>query len=464
MAKKELENKLIAAIRVRGRVNVRESIRNTLERLNLKRVNNLALIKGTSSTIGMLHKCNDYITYGEVSKDTLAKLFAKKGIALDDKSISDLINGLKSPKELGIKIPIRPPPFRIFLELDGSKSLEELMEEVLEKKKYIDVAVIGFPNGHFDVDEVRKKVSKLRDILPVGIDSASTEELIEGVKAGASFVFNLNEENLEKLESIRNLSAFVIAPLSVENKADLTLKIYERAKKIGFEKLILDPILSPPLLGVVDSIIDYKKVRESVSEPMLMGILNVTELIDADSVGINALLTSIAGELGIGNLLTMENGKTVGSVFEVKKATQMVSISLTQKKLPKNIGVDLLILKDKKRYQENPIDIINPEVVKGHEEPKMMDNGFVKIIKDDKWIYLTWYGKERFTIIGDDGLTIGRKLVQRTNINPEHAIYIGYELAKAEIALKLNKNYVQDKPLFKYDKGDDSINNNEGDD
>jgi len=364
----------------------------------------------------------------------------------------------------GIKIPIRPPPFRIFLELDGSKSLEELMEEVLEKKKYIDVAVIGFPNGHFDVDEVRKKVSKLRDILPVGIDSASTEELIEGVKAGASFVFNLNEENLEKLESIKNLSAFVIAPLSVENKADLTLKIYERAKKIGFEKLILDPILSPPLLGVVDSIIDYKKVRESVSEPMLMGILNVTELIDADSVGINALLTSIAGELGIGNLLTMENGKTVGSVFEVKKATQMVSISLTQKKLPKNIGVDLLILKDKKKYQENPIDIINPEVVKGHEEPKMMDNGFVKITKDDKWIYLTWYGKERFTIIGDDGLTIGRKLVQRTNINPEHAIYIGYELAKAEIALKLNKNYVQDKPLFKYDKGDDSINNSEGDD
>jgi hypothetical protein len=34
MVKKELENKLIAAIRVRGRVNVRESIRNTLERLN----------------------------------------------------------------------------------------------------------------------------------------------------------------------------------------------------------------------------------------------------------------------------------------------------------------------------------------------------------------------------------------------------------------------------------------------
>ena len=88
MAKKELENKLIAAIRVRGRVNVRESIRNTLERLNLKRVNNLTLIKGTSPTIGMLHKCNDYITYGEVNRDTLAKLFAKKSIALDEKSVN----------------------------------------------------------------------------------------------------------------------------------------------------------------------------------------------------------------------------------------------------------------------------------------------------------------------------------------------------------------------------------------
>ncbi|MGC8662231.1 MAG: uL30 family ribosomal protein [Candidatus Micrarchaeia archaeon] len=111
MAKKELENKLIAAIRVRGRVNVRESITNTLNRLNLKRVNNLSLIKGSKSNIGMLQKCNDYITYGEISKELLSKVLEKKGMKIEGASLDSLINCAKSPKELNIKMPIkmRPP-------------------------------------------------------------------------------------------------------------------------------------------------------------------------------------------------------------------------------------------------------------------------------------------------------------------------------------------------------------------
>ncbi|MGC9099087.1 MAG: uL30 family ribosomal protein [Candidatus Micrarchaeia archaeon] len=110
MAKKELENKLIAAIRVRGRVNVRESISTTLERLNLKRVNNLSLIRGSKSSIGMLQKCNDYITYGEISKDVLRKVLEKSGMNIEEDSLENLFNGSKTPKELGIKMPIRMRP------------------------------------------------------------------------------------------------------------------------------------------------------------------------------------------------------------------------------------------------------------------------------------------------------------------------------------------------------------------
>lgn len=351
-----------------------------------------------------------------------------------------------------VKIPVVPPPFRIFLEVDATKPRRELEDEVLEKIDFIDVLVLGFPNGHNDLDDVRSKVASLRELIPVAIDSASPEELIEGVKAGAGFVFNLNEENIEKLEVIKKDASFVIAPYSTENRAEITLKLYERAKQKGFEKVVLDPVLSPPLYGVVESIIEFKKVREAIKdEPMLMGILNVTELIDADSVGVNALMTTIAGELGVGNLLIMDKGKTRGSALEVKKASQMVSIAMKEHKVPKDLGIDLLILKDKKRgkVDTSSTDLYSPEIVEGHIEPKDMDEGFVKIVKDNKYIYLNWYGKQKFTLIGADGLSIGRRLLEKTRVNAEHALYIGYELAKAEIALNLGKEYIQDKPLFK---------------
>ncbi|MBB5252865.1 dihydropteroate synthase-like protein [Sulfurisphaera ohwakuensis] len=348
----------------------------------------------------------------------------------------------------GLKIPRYPPPFRIFIEFDASKDIEFLLGEAKRVSNYVNVIVLGFPNGHEDLDEVRKKVTKFREEgYIVGIDSASTKELIEGAKAGADFIFNLNEDNINELAVIKD-KAFVVAPLSIENRANVTFNLYRKAKEIGFEKLILDPILSPPMVGLVDSIFEYKKLRDLTDAPMLMGILNVTELIDVDSIGVNALLTAIAGELKIGNLLIMEHGKTRWSSYEVNIATKMISVSLHKKSLPKDLGLDLLILKDKKRIKEK---IRNPEdylFINEHIEPKNMDKGFVVIKVADK-IYLEWKGKENIKISGTDGLSIGRKLIElKKDINNEHSLYIGYELAKAELAFKLDKNYIQDEPLF----------------
>ncbi|BFH73614.1 dihydropteroate synthase-like protein [Sulfurisphaera javensis] len=349
----------------------------------------------------------------------------------------------------GLKIPRYPPPFRIFIEINASKDVNFILSEAKRVSSYVNVIVLGFPNGHEDIDEVKNKIIKLKDEgYIVGIDSSSTKELIEGAKSGADFIFNLNEENIEKLDVIKN-HAFVIAPLSIENRAEVTLQIYKKAVEKGFEKLILDPILSPPIVGLVNSIIEYKKLRELTDAPMLMGILNATELIDADSVGVNALLTSIAGELGVGNLLIMDHNKTRWSSYEVNTATKMISIALKEKSLPKDLGIDLLILKDKKKVKDKIEEKEKYFEINEHIEPKRMDKGYVRIKVDDK-IYLEWIGKERVKISGLDGLSIGRKLLEQVkDINNEHALYIGYELAKAEIALKIDKNYIQDEPLFK---------------
>lgn len=106
----KIENKLLAVIRVRGRVGVRQSIAETLNRLNLKRVNNLTVIFGNKSNLGMIQKCNDFVTYGEISEEILQNLFESKGIKLEKEDLTSIQNGRKSLKSIINKnITMHPP-------------------------------------------------------------------------------------------------------------------------------------------------------------------------------------------------------------------------------------------------------------------------------------------------------------------------------------------------------------------
>ncbi len=109
--KATIENKLLAVIRVRGRVGVRQSIKETLSRLNLNRINNLAILFGNRSNIGMIRKCNDFVTYGEISDELLQRLFSGTGTAPTKEDIEGLRAGKKPAKSM-VKIPIRLHPPR----------------------------------------------------------------------------------------------------------------------------------------------------------------------------------------------------------------------------------------------------------------------------------------------------------------------------------------------------------------
>lgn len=110
MAKKNLENKLLAVVRVRGRTKVRQSITETLNRLNLKKVNNLVLLFGSKSNIGMLNKCVDFVTFGEVNNETLENLLKKNGVEAKKETIEELVKGKKTPREVGGITPIKMHP------------------------------------------------------------------------------------------------------------------------------------------------------------------------------------------------------------------------------------------------------------------------------------------------------------------------------------------------------------------
>jgi large subunit ribosomal protein L30 len=78
-----------AVVRVRGKVHVRKDIADTLKLLNLTRVNHCTVIDNRPEYKGMINKAKDYITWGEITPETLKKLITKRGRLKGDLRITD---------------------------------------------------------------------------------------------------------------------------------------------------------------------------------------------------------------------------------------------------------------------------------------------------------------------------------------------------------------------------------------
>lgn len=78
-----------AVIRVRGTVNVHPKIKKTLDLLNLSRVNHCVLVPEHDPVKGMLQVAKDYVTWGEASNETIAKLLEKRGKRSGDVALTE---------------------------------------------------------------------------------------------------------------------------------------------------------------------------------------------------------------------------------------------------------------------------------------------------------------------------------------------------------------------------------------
>ena len=78
-----------AVVRVRGNINVRRTIRDTLNMLRLNKVNHCVIIPESEEYKGMLTKVKDYVTWGEVDQDALNNLLISRGKLQGDLPITD---------------------------------------------------------------------------------------------------------------------------------------------------------------------------------------------------------------------------------------------------------------------------------------------------------------------------------------------------------------------------------------
>ena len=267
------------------------------------------------------------------------------------------------------------------------------------------------------------------------------------------------EEVLPYLEE-KNIPAVILptdysknwVPETVDERVHSIEELRKKCGKIDvIADLILDPVNSS---SIVDSIMACRQFKEKNREPVFFGVGNVTELLDTDSEGVNALLSGIAMELGASVLFTPEeSGKTIGSVKELATSSKMMFLAKNRGSIPKDLGINLVLFKDKRKPNTIAEEYDVP-VVEGNEDYKFKQDpgGSFKIMVVDREIMLVHYKKmvPKLAIKGSTAKSVYDEILKRGLITRlEHATYLGSELEKAEIAAKLNKSYLQDFPLFK---------------
>ena len=81
--------KRLVVVRIRGEVNVRTIINDTLDMLKLYHIGHCTLIDDRDAYKGMLQKSKDYVTFGEISPEVLKKLVMKWGRLPGDKRLDE---------------------------------------------------------------------------------------------------------------------------------------------------------------------------------------------------------------------------------------------------------------------------------------------------------------------------------------------------------------------------------------
>ncbi|MFH1789175.1 MAG: dihydropteroate synthase-like protein [Candidatus Altiarchaeota archaeon] len=361
---------------------------------------------------------------------------------------------------IGGKLPLNGLS-RVVAEIPDAPLLAE--KELTSRAKYFadsgaSIIDLGMVSGKDHSQKIPDMIDSVRESVnaPVSVDSMAEKEIMAAAEAGADLILSLDEKTISLSESIK--VPCVIVPRTHDGKIPETVservELLEKLVSQAACPAIADCLTNPLAHGFTWSIATYIKYRgRNPKTPMLMGAGNVTELADADSPGMNMMLAAMASELDIQLLFTTEaSPKTRGCVRELSTACEMMYLAGQKNQPPKDLGFDLLKLKDKRLIEP----ILDPkanklEAVKVSSKAKtgISRENFRIYVKDGKITAIHYIGQDPKNLFtGDCAKVLYKEIIARRLADGTHAAYLGKELAKAEIALKLGKNYVQDEELF----------------
>jgi len=325
---------------------------------------------------------------------------------------------------------------KVLAEIMNAHRCENLREQVeLFFSSGADIVDLGF-----GFDATPSDVTRVFSALD-GIDrplAADTQDpaLIRAALVRADIILSLQEENIPLVG--KEVAQAGVAAVIVPGAGTLAKNI-ALAKQAGIRCIIADPLLRPAGSGLVASLKNFKKTRY----PLFFGAGNVVELLDADSIGANALLAGMAMELGAAVIFTSEHSdKTQGSVQEMRRATEMMALA-RDRPYPKDLGIDLLVLKEKRRRCEPPLEY--ETVVTAKEMPDDIEydpKGNFRIGIEGDQIVAVIRGR---AVTGTRWQDVLYTLLSQGDISLlDHAGYLGRELYKAELAIRYGRSFEQD--------------------
>ena len=324
---------------------------------------------------------------------------------------------------------------RIFAEIVDAPgfSIEQLLARGRELiAKGGDVVDIGC-QPDVDFPHLEETVAALkREGFKVSVDSGNMDELHRGARAGADYVLSLDESSLDAIDGTSCVPILLPRP---HGDLDSLLRAIDMCVAKGIPH-IADPVLDPINFGFMTSLERYAQLRRARPDvEILMGTGNLTELTDADSGGVTAILIGICAELAIRNVLIVQvSPHTRRTVEEHDAARRLMYRAREDNNLPKGYGNQLLSLHDVRPYPDTPEQI-------AEEAGNVKDSNYrIEAAFDGLHIY----NRDGHHIAADPFALFDRLSVEKDGA---HAFYLGYELAKAEIARALGKRYAQDSAL-----------------
>lgn len=266
----------------------------------------------------------------------------------------------------------------------------------------------------------------------VSVDSMHTEDLLLAGQSGADYLLSLTEKTLWVADEVDAVP--ILIPAKPGNMASLYRAI-EHCLQHN-KPFIADAILDPIHFGLTNSIVRYHKLRKQYPDiKIMMGVGNLTELTDADTTGINAMLFGIISELDVNAVLaTSVSAHAVNAIAEADSARRIMYRAKQDNRLPRGYSHQLLGLHDRKPFPYNTSEI--EEIAR-----QIKDPSFRIMVSEDGVHTFNRDGHK----IAVDPFTFYPSLGVEQDAS--HAFYLGVELGRAQIAWQLKKRYVQDEEL-----------------
>lgn len=344
-------------------------------------------------------------------------------------------------------------------------------DEIIDTaRRYVEEGVeildIGMVAGEKMPQEIPRIISTLKENfdIPLSIDTTVKSEIGKAIENNIDLIVSIDGSTIDEFKNI-DIPTVIIPrnpdrefyPSNPQEKIGYLEKLLERADDLGYEKPIGDPILEPVNQGFTDSLTAFYELKKKHPKiPLFMGIGNCIELLDADSIGMTALLLGMASEINVDLVLSVEaSDKTQGNISEIRTARDMMMLAKERKSAPKDLGLDLLRLKEKKKLYD-PYDKEieeNARIIRssGKGEFPHDPKGFFKIFSKDYEIIAEFHGAggSKTIIKGETAEEICSEIVERDLVSKlSHAAYLGRELQKAEIAMKTSRGYIQEEEVF----------------